>query len=180
LILTTDANGARAHAGAPLMNIDTNRTATAAANVTIDATTDATIADATTATNNDNDNDNDKGCNALGTTLAVLSGERWVAIANASEGDRPVRMVCLFERGRNLTLDIQRLPSSPLPLAPYMLGLPGGSERERSRFSTYADLMGSVELVKITCATNDPPAALADLLESALHPPAVLTEGGTP
>jgi hypothetical protein len=119
----------------------------------------------------------DDECKAIGTTLTVLSGERWVAAANAGEGNRRVRMVCLFERGPDLAMDLQRLPASHLPLAPYMLGLPGDSERERNRFSLYADLMCSAELVKVTCATDDSPAQLADRLQSALRSTALVAAG---
>ncbi len=115
---------------------------------------------------------------ALGRTLAVLAGERWVAAENASEGDRPVRMVCLFQRGPGLTLEAQCLLPNPLPLTPYMLGLPGDSERERTRFSLFADLVDQAELVKVTCSTDDSPAELADLLESTLRSPAALAAGG--
>lgn len=114
----------------------------------------------------------------LGRTLAVLAGERWIAADHASEGDRPVRMVCLFERGPGLALEAQCLRPSPLPLTPYMLGLPGDSERERSRFSLFADLVDRAELVKLTCSTDDSPAELADLLENMLRAPAALTAGG--
>jgi hypothetical protein len=113
----------------------------------------------------------------LGQTLAVLCGERWMVARNATTTERPVRMICLFERRPGLTLEIRRLPSSPLPLAPYMLGLAGDRERERSRFSLYSDLMGAAELVKITCDSDERPAAVADLLEGALQPaPALATD----
>lgn len=147
VVLTGGGGELRAHAGAPLMNVATDR---------IDEQT----------------------CDELGSTLAVLAGERWLAADSASEGDRRVRMVCLFERAPGLTLDVRKLPSSPLPLAPYMLGLPGDRERERSRFSLFADLMDSAELVKLTCSTNDPPEELADLLEDTLRSPAALVMGG--
>lgn len=111
----------------------------------------------------------EEGEHELGRTVAVLSGERWIAAANATRASRPVRMICLFERGPNLPLRLRRLPSSPLPLAPYMLGLDGGSERERSRFSLYADLMGATELVKLTCNADHEPGEVADLLERTLR-----------
>jgi hypothetical protein len=147
LVLRADADGLRAHPGAPLMNVAVRGTG---------------------------DGEQD----APGRTLAVLAGERWVAAENASEGDRPVRMVCLFERGSGLALEAQCLRPSPLPLSPYMLGLPGDYERERSRFSLFADLVDCAELVKLTCSTDDSPAELADLLENTLHSPATLTAGG--
>jgi len=121
----------------------------------------------------------DGACDAFGQTLAVLSGERWVTTAHASDGDCPVRMVCLFERAEGLPLGLQRIPSSPLPLAPYMLGLAGGRERERERFSLYSDLMDSAELVRLTCGVGDRPGDLADLLEDAVGSPTVLAARGS-
>lgn len=106
---------------------------------------------------------------ALGTSVAILSGEHWLAASNTTTGKRAVRMICLLERRSGLRLDAQRLPSSPLPLAPYMLGLAEDPERERSRFSLYADLASSTELLKVTCDLQDPPGDIADLIEQSLH-----------
>jgi hypothetical protein len=119
----------------------------------------------------------DEAQDALGRTLAVLAGERWMVAENVSESECPVRMVCLFERAPGLTLEARSLLPNPLPLSPYMLGLPGDSERERSRFSLFADLVDCAELVKVTCSTEDSPAELADLLASMLHSPAALAAG---
>ncbi|HEX4838409.1 MAG TPA: hypothetical protein VFV03_07800 [Solirubrobacteraceae bacterium] len=106
---------------------------------------------------------------ALGTMLGTLAGERWVAARNTTRGDRPVRLVCLLERGRHLHLRAERLPSSPLPLAPYMLGLSSEAERERHRFSLYAELMSSATLVTLEAGEADRPEELADLIERTLE-----------
>jgi hypothetical protein len=115
----------------------------------------------------------------VGVTLSVLAGERWVAVPDVVREPRPVRAICLLERGRGLSLDVQVLPSNPLPLAPYMLGVSGDAERERSRFELYADLMGSVTLLRLTCAETVRPARLADLIERACADrPTALAVGG--
>lgn len=104
----------------------------------------------------------------LATTLGTLAGERWVSAHNATRERLPVRMVCLFERAPGLSLDCTALPASPLPLAPYMLGLLGDAERERRRFSLYADLMAEARLARLTGGPADGARELADALEASL------------
>jgi hypothetical protein len=97
----------------------------------------------------------------IGATLGVLAGERWVAARSAPHAPQAVCLLCLLERCSTLSLDAQVLSPSPLPLAPYMLGLRGHAERERRRFTLYANLMSSTTLMRITCD-------LADLIERSL------------
>ena len=104
----------------------------------------------------------------LGTTLGILAGERWLVTHATTQHPRPVRMLCLLERGSGLSLETHNLPSSPLVLAPYMLGLSTDVERERSRFGLYADLMESATLVRLTAGLEHRPAQLAELVEQAL------------
>jgi hypothetical protein len=107
---------------------------------------------------------------ALGETLGILAGERWLAAASTSAAGsmRPVRMLCLLERGPQLALGLEQLPANPLLLAPYTLGLSSDPERLRSRFDLYADLLGSATLVRLHAGPEDRPAALAELIEGAL------------
>jgi hypothetical protein len=112
---------------------------------------------------------------ALGATLGHLAGERWIAVHAVAQGPRPVRMVCLLERGAGRPLEGRTEPATPLPLAPYMLGLAGDAERERRRFERYADLMSTAQLMRVSCDTDDRPADVADLIERALGEPPVLT-----
>ncbi|MGO9759966.1 MAG: hypothetical protein ACLP1Q_01735 [Solirubrobacteraceae bacterium] len=104
----------------------------------------------------------------IGTTLAILAGERWLAARRTAGAACPMRAICLLEREPGLTLDVQLLPCNPLPLAPYMLGLPDDAERERRRFELYADLTDSVTLLRLTSDATDRPADLADLIEQTL------------
>lgn len=104
----------------------------------------------------------------IGPTLGILAGERWVPASRTAREACPVRAICLLERGQGLSLDVRVLPPNPLPLAPYILGLPGDVERERRRFELYADLMGSATLMRLTCDVTVRPLDLADLIEQAL------------
>jgi hypothetical protein len=104
----------------------------------------------------------------VGGTLAILAGEHWLAAHDCARQARPMRAICLLERGPGLSLDLELLPPNPLPLAPYVLGLTGDVERERRRFELYADLMGSVTLMRLTCDASARPADLADLIQGAL------------
>jgi hypothetical protein len=108
----------------------------------------------------------------VGSTLGILAHERWVVAEKVTQHPRPVRMLCLLERGPGQPLEIRTLPRTPLSLAPYMLGLSIEAERQRSRFNLYADLMESATLVRLTAGLEHPPARLADLVEQALlrHP----------
>jgi hypothetical protein len=114
----------------------------------------------------------------VGATLGMLAGERWIAVHVHAERPRPVRLVCLLERGPSRSLESQILPANPLPLAPYMLGLAGDAERERRRFARYADLMSSASLMRLTCEAADRPADLADLIVQALSERPLLAVGG--
>ena len=117
----------------------------------------------------------------IGRTLGVLGGERWVAAREPAREARPLHAICLLERSPELQLDVQVLPSSPLPLAPYMLGLLDGSERERTRFDLYGDLMASAALMRVTSGLTDRPADIADLIEGALADrPVAPALAGTP
>jgi hypothetical protein len=105
----------------------------------------------------------------LGETLGILDGERWLAATTATTEMRPVRLLCLLERGPNLDLDMQVLAANPLLLAPYMLGLSRDPERRRSRFALFADLMASAVLVRLTAGLEHRPGQLADLVEHSLE-----------
>jgi hypothetical protein len=105
----------------------------------------------------------------LGDTLGFLAGERWLAAHNVARQPRPVRMVCLLERGAGLTLHSSTLPVNPLALAPYMLGMAGDEQRQRDRFCLYADLIEAAPLVRLTAGPQHGPGQIADALESALH-----------
>ncbi len=114
----------------------------------------------------------------LGTTLGILAGERWLAAHTTTKHPRPVRMLCLLERGPSLPLEIHTLPCNPLRLAPYMLGLSTDAERYRSRFDLYADLMESAMLARLTAGFEHRPEQLADLVEQALVREPELVAGG--
>jgi hypothetical protein len=114
----------------------------------------------------------------LGSTLGMLAGERWLATHTTATQPRPVRMLCLLERGPGLPLETHILPVNPLPLAPYMLGLSTDAERQGNRFGLYADLMESATLVRLTAGLEHRPEQLADLLEQTLvRRPELVAEG---
>jgi hypothetical protein len=104
----------------------------------------------------------------LGDTLGFLAGERWLKVHRTVDRPRPVHMVCLLQRGPGLALETRRSPANPLLLTPYVIGLPSDSERERSRFSLYADLIESATLLCLTASFDHRPEQLADLLEHEL------------
>jgi hypothetical protein len=107
---------------------------------------------------------------ALGSTIAALDGELWMAaMASTPAAERrEVVLLCLLERGPGLSLGLEALEPSSLALSPYVLGLSSDPKRQRSRFSMFADLVGSARLVRVSAGLEDSPAELAELLEQAL------------
>jgi hypothetical protein len=105
---------------------------------------------------------------AIGDTLGILAGERWVRAHTIATRPRPVRLLCLLERGKDLKLEARSEPPNPLTLAPYMLGLSTETERQRARFGLYADLIESATLIRLTGGLEHRPEQLADLIEPAL------------
>ena len=115
----------------------------------------------------------------LGDTLGILAGERWLAATNTTCSTRPVRMLCMLERGPGLATETHVLGTNPLTLAPYMLGLSEDAERQRGRFGLYADLIESTPLVRVSADAGLEPRQLADLIEDALEHRPALTGIGT-
>jgi hypothetical protein len=103
---------------------------------------------------------------------AVLPGERWIALRASACEPRPVRLICLPERTSERSSPRTRSSSTPLPLAPYMIGLSGDLQRERQRFALYGDLLDSAKIAHLSFDSATGPAELADLVEQALDPPA--------
>jgi hypothetical protein len=114
----------------------------------------------------------------LGSTLGVIAGERWLVAHASTARPRPVRMLCLLQRGEGLSLQTHTLDPNPVALTPFMLGLSSDSERQRSRFSLYADLLASATLVRLTAGLEHRPGQLADLLERAQARQPELIAGG--
>lgn len=104
----------------------------------------------------------------LGETLAILAGERWLAVRSVAMHKRPIRLLCVLERGLDRELAVESLQPNPLSLAPYMLGLSAERVRRLARFELYADLTASVTLVRLTGGFEHRPSQLADRVEQAL------------
>jgi hypothetical protein len=107
---------------------------------------------------------------ALGSTIAALDGELWLAASASTPAAerRPVAMLCVLERGPGLSLELEALAPTPLPLSPYVVGLSSNPKRQRSRSSMFADLLGAATLVRVSADLDDSPAELAELLELGL------------
>ena len=99
-------------------------------------------------------------------TIGVLGEERWVAVADAAHTACPLAAVVLLARGEDG--GIERLDPSPLPLAPYMLGVAFDSRRRAQRFELFAELAQSVPIFKLTVGPQEDPAPSAERLRGAL------------
>ncbi|MGA8746085.1 MAG: hypothetical protein WB507_09495 [Solirubrobacterales bacterium] len=114
-----------------------------------------------------------------GETLAVLGEERWLSVPHTAQDVARVAVVILLERSPGLGLEVQHLPSSPLVLAPYMLGLPDEEERgARRRFALYSDLIESATLLGLNADLAESPAALIDAIQQSLDLSAPLAMRG--
>jgi hypothetical protein len=103
-----------------------------------------------------------------GQVLDTVADKRWIAVPDAGREPRPVAAVVLLERGVVEATEISPLASSPLHLAPFMLGLPDQPERDGARFALYSDLVEGAELLRLRTAASDSPADVAAALERAL------------
>jgi hypothetical protein len=103
-----------------------------------------------------------------GETLDRVGDKRWIALKEVAREPRRVAAIVLLERGDAAAPEVSRIPASPLPLAPFMLGLPDEPGRDHRRFSVYSDLVESAELLRLRAAVEDSAAGLAGELERAL------------
>jgi hypothetical protein len=103
-----------------------------------------------------------------GEILDSVGDKHWIAMKEVAERPREVAAIILLERGGATSPEVSAIPASPLPLAPFMLGLPDEPDRDRSRFSTYSDLVGDAALLRLRAAGEDSAADLASELERAL------------
>jgi hypothetical protein len=103
-----------------------------------------------------------------GETVAVLAGERWVAVAGAARVPSRVAAIAVLERGPGKLLGAWPLDGTPLTLAPFALGLPDDLGRDASRFELYADLLAETRLLRLTADLGHRPSDLAEVLERAL------------
>jgi hypothetical protein len=105
----------------------------------------------------------------LAQVLGILGGELWLAADSLTAEPRPVAAMCLLERGFPGPLEIRTLRATPLALAPYMLGLADGREREGERFALYCELVREAPSVRITAGVADTPAMIARRLRVHLE-----------
>lgn len=99
-------------------------------------------------------------------------------VGDSAVGPGPVAAVVLLDRVPGMALRAWPLDPSPLPLAPFMLGLPDDEGRDRSRFELYADLVERCRVLRLTADVTDPPVELAETLEGALGIEAPILAGG--
>ena len=110
-------------------------------------------------------------------TLGVLSGERWVTVGEVASRPTPVAAIVLLERAPGLPLEARALPTSPLTLAPFMLGLPDDEGRDGARFALYSDLVESAAILHLGGDVSNGPGEFAETLERAIGLAATVADG---
>lgn len=108
--------------------------------------------------------------------LGELGGKLWAVVADAAREPAPVAAVVLLERGEG-PVEVEELAASPLPLAPFMLGLPDDDGRDGERFALYADLVEAGRLLRLSGAAEAPASEFAEALERFLELPAMAAAG---
>ncbi|MCW2988719.1 MAG: HPr kinase [Solirubrobacterales bacterium] len=105
----------------------------------------------------------------FGEPLGTVGGKTWVALREAASGPLPVSAVAVLERGREGSPRAEQLTSSPLPLAPFMLGLPDERDRDGERFNLYSDLIEGALLLRLAGSPQAPVEAFAGELERVVE-----------
>jgi hypothetical protein len=109
--------------------------------------------------------------------LGELGGKLWAVVADAAREPAPVAAVVLLERCEG-PVEAEELAASPLPLAPFMLGLPDDEGRDAERFALYADLVEAGRLLRLVGAAEAPASEFAEAVERALEQPEMAAAGG--
>lgn len=106
--------------------------------------------------------------------LGEVGGKLWTLAGKPADEPAPVAAIVLLERGEG-PVEVEELSPSPLPLAPFMLGLPDEEGRDGERFVLYADLVESGRLLRLR--GSGPASELAAALERAVEAPAMAAAG---
>jgi hypothetical protein len=111
----------------------------------------------------------------VGGIVAILDGERWVAIDTAATKPRPVAAIVLLERGDHPALHLERMPSSVAPLLHHSLLSGLQQDRLERRFALLSDLVSATPLLRVLAPSDLASSVVAVGLEAALaaDPPRV-------
>lgn len=108
------------------------------------------------------------GAQDLGTAIAELGEEAWVALDRVAAGPVPLRAVVLLDRRDGAPLGADRIAPSPVALLGHLLDSGPGRERQAQRFERVSDVAQRIPILHLHAATDVLPSTLADVLESAL------------
>jgi hypothetical protein len=104
---------------------------------------------------------------ALGTPIAQLEDEAWVAVREPARAPAPLGAVVLLERRPGAVAAVTPLDASPLDLILHSLHLSHLYDEGR-RFQVLSDVVSSVPLLRLTAALEVTPAVLAEMTETAV------------
>jgi hypothetical protein len=111
----------------------------------------------------------DADVDGLGDSLAVFGEERWVAVRDAARDPQPLRALVLLDRRRSAQSEARLEPeASALAIIGAALDSGPWIERRRARFELLADLVRDTPVLRLVAGVDVPPAALAELVESAM------------
>lgn len=105
---------------------------------------------------------------AHGTALASIDGEVWLSVARTTEEPRELAAVFLYSRGPGLALATDDAAPNVLDLVPHVWDIHVGHDRLRERFALLSDIVDRAPVVQLSASLFEPPAAIADAVESVV------------
>jgi hypothetical protein len=106
---------------------------------------------------------------SIGERLAVFGEEEWIAVRHPAPAPAPLDGVILLERNRSAQAPLLEPDRSGTSLLEIALDSGPSPERRRARFDLLGDLSRAVKIMRLTAGCDEPPAALADLVESTVN-----------
>jgi hypothetical protein len=104
----------------------------------------------------------------IGTAIAELGAEAWVAVDRVAAGPVALQAVVLLDRRDGAPLGADRIAPSPVALLGHVLDSGPGRERQAQRFERVADVAERIPILHLHAAPDVLPSTLADVLEPAL------------
>jgi hypothetical protein len=101
--------------------------------------------------------------------LASFGEEEWAIARQSATDARPLSAVFLLARRPQPPSELHALAPSPLPLAPYMLGVRADAGRRRDRFGLYGTLASQAALFELSFGPEDSPEELAETILHAVE-----------
>lgn len=105
---------------------------------------------------------------AIGVPLARLGHEDWISVKRPASAAQPLRALFLLERRPGQTTCVEPATASVMTLMSHVVGRPGDSDYQRSRFELFSEVAARVPLLRLRADSALPACELAGLVEEHL------------